>query len=99
MGSKAADKQVHAHVETTSVMESLPTDKGGNAPSLPSPPSSVNATQSDGGRNENGWHSGETAGGELSVIGSSADAHRGANADGTRLEILMGLQANCSNRC
>lgn len=89
MASNAADQSVHAQPETTNSMKGLHSSKDSKTISQPSPPSSLKATESDNGRNENGSHSGEVAGGKLSVSGSSASSPRGANAgknDTTTLE-------------
>lgn len=95
MASEAVDEQARAQAESTNSMKSLPINENGDNTSLPSPPSSVKATGSDSGRNENDSHSAEFAGGEPSLGGSSASANRGANAvDAVNDEPSSGQSSN-----
>lgn len=91
MGSKAVDQQVHVQADPTHSMKSLRPDENSKSTSLPSPPSSVKATESESGRNENGSHPGEVAAGEPPVAGSSAGAHGGANAGMKNTAAPVGL--------
>ncbi len=94
MESKDADQSVHAQLETTNNMKSLDSNENNKTMGPPSPPSSVKATESDNGRNENGSHLGEVAGGKLPVSGSSASGHRGANAGRNVTTTLERLPAD-----
>lgn len=75
-------------------MESLHENGNGDTTSLPSPPSSVKATRSDSGRNENDSHSAEVAGGEPSVSAISASANKGADSGTRNKATLLGLQTD-----
>lgn len=88
MESKDADQSVHAQPETTNNMKSLDSNENSKTMGPPSPPSSVKATESDNGRNEG------VAGGKLSVTGSSASGHRGANAGRNVTTTLERLPAD-----
>lgn len=94
MASEAADEQVHAQAKSTNSMKAPLINENGITTSLPSPPSSVKATGSDSGRNENDSHSAEVAGCEPSVGGSSASASIEASAGIKNTATLGRLQAN-----
>lgn len=98
MGSKIVNENVHAPAESANSAQSLYTDEDRNTTSLPSPPFSVGATESDSGRRENDSHSTEVAGGELSISRSSACATKGVNSGSSSIEALLESQANRSNR-
>lgn len=95
MATKAADEHVHSPADTTNSMKSVEPNENKDTLSLPSPPSSVKATESDSGRKENDPHSTEAAGGEPSAAGSSSSAPNGANGGMTSAAAVVGLQADC----
>ena len=80
MERQAAGKQVDAQTDTTNSIENPHTKKDHRSTSLPSPPTSVMAADSESDRRRNDSHSGELAGGELSLGGSSAHTRIEANA-------------------
>lgn len=80
MERKAAEKQVAAQTEPTNSMENPNTKEDRGSMSLPSPPSSLVAAESDSGRRENDSHSRELADGEPSLGGSTAHTHTEADA-------------------
>ena len=94
MESKDADQSVHAQPETTNSMKSLDSNEKSKTMGPPSPPSSVKATEANNGRNENSSRLGEVADGKLSVSGSPASSHRGANAGRNVTTTLERLPAD-----
>lgn len=92
MESKAAEKQVRMGAELTNSMADLPINQDRNTPSLPSPPSSVKATEQDSNRNTDGSLMGEVAGG-----GSSVSARGGANGGNMKAATLIQVQADRQN--
>ena len=98
MEGKDADLSVHAQPENTNSMKSLDSYENGKTIGPPSPPTSVKATESENGRNENGSQLGEVAGGKPSVGESSASSHRGANAGRNGTTILERIPADRCTR-
>ena len=70
-------------------MEGLRENNDNNTTSLPSPPSSVNATDPDNSHKDGGPQSEEAAGNE-----SSDGAHAGANTGTKNMAYVVGMQAD-----
>lgn len=89
MESRAAGKQVRMGAEHIDSMTDLPINQDSNITSLPSPPSSVKATEQGSDRTTDGSLMGEVAGG-----GSSVSAGRGANSGIMTTAALTEVQAD-----
>ena len=93
MESNAAEEPVRTGAEPTDIVEGLPTNQDNNTTSLPSPPTSVKATDLDSHRNADSSLSGEVAGSE-----SSISAHGGAKGSILHTVALIEVQANRQTR-
>ena len=76
--------------ETIDSVKTLPKTQDGNTTSLPSPPSSVKATELDNERNADGSLS-ATFDGSASFLG----AHGGASTGISKTATVIGLEADC----
>ena len=89
MESKAVDEQISMGTEATDSIKDLTTSQNSKNTSLPSPPSSVKATELDGDRNATGLLSGETVGN-----GNSISANGGTSAGIKKAIALIDMQAD-----
>ena len=76
MENEAAEKRVPLGAETADSVKSLSKPQDGDTTSLPSPPSSVKATEPDSDRNADGLLSAEFEGSE-SFVGANGVASTG----------------------
>lgn len=100
MEQKAAENKVAAQIENTNSIETPDTKEDRGSTSLPSPPVSLVAAESDSGRRKNESHLGELAGGEPPHGESSAYTETEADTCMKGSTILFSMKADCQNsRC
>ena len=89
MESDAIDKSVRMGSEKTHGVEGLHTNEKSSATGLPSPPSSVNATELDSGRNASGSLLGQAAASDLLESGASESVLAGENAGIVKRQLSL----------
>lgn len=91
---QAAGEQVHAQTESADGIEKPHTKESPKITSLPSPPTSVMAAESDSGGRGNDSHPAVLAGGEQSLRGSSAYPNVEADASMKNSTALYSMRAD-----